>query len=380
MIIAFLDTRWFHILMTPMKVLYIVPTVGIGGVETFIKNVSISHSAQIIPSFLLFRPGPLGQWLESKKLPVYYCSQPPRLSKPLSWLQYSMELLKLVKQHRFQIIHSSMAYAALFSWPASFYARHVWFQHGPVSGWMDWLAHQLPNKIIYYNSNHTRQKQAQLHLFPLNMDKNIVVPLGTPFVFSNQARDLKKKLLANYNLPQNTIVLCMANRLQRWKGVHIAIDAYRKLLQKTNKSTVFFIYGDDTWDKKYKKELESSADQLPIHFLPPTDNISDAFLTSDIVLNCSITPEPFGLTLIEAMSCGAIAMAANNGGGAEILSPELTECLFSPNNSQELCDAIFRVIENNDLLADLKKRCFKKFNDHYTLEKMMKNLEVTYLK
>ncbi|MCC6138414.1 MAG: glycosyltransferase, partial [Bdellovibrionaceae bacterium] len=147
--------------MTPRKVLYIVPTVGIGGVETFIKNVSQYHSEAFQPSFLLFQNGPLGHWLEDKEATVYYCPHKPRLSRPWTWWLYKKDLLTLIKNNNIEIVHSSMAYAALFSWPADSICPHVWFQHGPVSGWMDKLAYKLPSRAVLYNSKHTYQEQIQ---------------------------------------------------------------------------------------------------------------------------------------------------------------------------------------------------------------------------
>lgn len=369
--------------MTPIKVLYIVPTVGIGGVETFIKHVSQHHNDGFQPSFLLFQTGPLSHWLEDREATVYYCPHKPRLSRPWTWWLYQKELLTLVQSNKIQLVHSSMAYAALFSWRVNTHAPHVWFQHGPVSGWMDTLAYKLPNKAVFYNSLHTYKKQGEHNpeaLQSLNTH-DFIVPLGTPSLQEGPSHtEDKKQWLAQHNLPEDTIVLSMANRLQRWKGVHIAVAAYKLLFKKTSRPTALFIYADSSWDASYEKELISAAKGLPVFFSKPLAELNRAFLFSDIVINASTTPEPFGLTLIEAMAASAIPVAPTHGGPVEILSSELAKCGFTPGSAESLSETLLHLVSNPDTLQKMKQLSFKRHQDNYTVEKMMKRLEECYLK
>lgn len=377
--IAFLDSRWFHILMTPRKVLYIASSVGIGGVETFLKHVSQYHSENYEPYFLLFDNGPLGHWLEENQATVFYCHHKPRLSKPWTWWLYRKELLSIVQNNNIDIVHSSMAYGALFSWHASSLCKHVWFQHGPVSGWMDRLAYVLPAKAILYNSKYTLSQQMLLSGTAAK-PHDMVLPLGTPAVDLEAAPTTKNETLSPFGLREGTFILTMACRLQRWKGVHIAINAFSQLLETTKRPVALLIYGDEKWDKAYAQELKFMAKGLPVFFSRPVNDITSVFLSSDIVINCSTTPEPFGFTVIEAMACNALPIAPKSGGTREILESTLPECLFDPGNAQDLCAKLKPFLENSEHYLLTKSRSHDLFENHYTVNTMIWNLESCYSK
>lgn len=368
--------------MVPRKILYIAPSVGIGGVETFLKHVSKYHTGAFDPHFLLFQDGPLGQWLEANDCTVYYARHKPRLSRPWTWLMYQRELATLIKSQQFAIVHSSMAYAALFSWPASFWASHIWFQHGPVSGWMDRLAYTLPARAVLYNSEYTLNAQLNAnHQPPLERaPTDFVIPLGTPAMDLEETTAIRSELEKNFKLPPGTIVLSMACRLQRWKGVHIAIEAFRILAQDSKRPVAFFIYGDESWDEKYAQELKAQAQGLPIYFSEPVSEIATVFLASDIIINSSTTPEPFGFTIIEAMACGALPIAPRTGGPKEILEETLSECLFQPGNAESLASTILSFVNDQHALDKAKLRSSELFDQKYTVETMIGQLENCYSK
>jgi glycosyltransferase involved in cell wall biosynthesis len=366
--------------MTPIKVLYIVPSVGIGGAETFIKSIAKHHHRNIVqPIFLLFKRGPLSEWLELQKYPVLICQQAPRLSRPWTWLLYHRELKKILQEQKIDIVHSTMAYAGLFSSLAACKNNHIWFQHGPVSGWMDTLAQILPHKTILYNSVHTLREQFKKNLFRKKRNnKDFILDLGTEPYTHRELVTEKKKFRDQFQLTEDTAILMMACRLQRWKGVHVAIDALKILTHKqSSPKMVLIIFGDSRWDLEYAKTLKEQSIGLPVFFESPTLDIKSVFSNADIVINASTRPEPFGLTLIEAMSCGAIPVGPREGGPQEILYPELKECLFSPNNPQDLANTIENTlsIQNRKHIEEKSKHLFI---DRFQVDKMILRLEGLY--
>ncbi len=366
--------------MAVRNVLYVAPSVGIGGVETFLKHVSQYHSASYQPFFLLFENGPLGHWLEANEATVFYCRNKPRLSQPWTWWNYRSELLNIIKSNNIELVHSSMAYGALFTWPAATRVPHVWFQHGPVSGWMDALAYALPSHAVLYNSEYSLRRQLAVNWKDKSKgDNDIIIPLGTPEVDATNSTVLKQENLRQFQLAEGTFIISMACRLQRWKGVHIAMEAVTQLLKRVKRPIAFLVYGDDTWDPQYAKELKEMASGLPIYFSKPVTDIASVFLSSDIVINASTTPEPFGFTVIEAMACGALAIAPRSGGTEEILR-SLPECLFAAESASDLCAKILPMIENHEHFLLAKSRSHDLFENSYTVETMMGHLENCYNK
>lgn len=366
--------------MARNKILYIAPSVGIGGVETFLKHVSQGHSGDCEPLFLLFQKGPLGQWLEAQDSTVFYCQHRPRLSRPWTWLLFQVELFRLVRNHKINIVHASLSYAALFSWMSYFFSKFVWFQHGPVSGWIDRLAYALPHHAVVYNSQHTLNQQMIVNGSTQPLKNDYLLYLGTPSVDIDQRDSFRQQFITHNKLASDTLIITMACRLQRWKGVHIAINAIEKLQRKTKKPFVFYIFGDSSWDSAYTQELQNMITGLPINICAPVEDLTSIYLATDFVLNCSTTPEPFGLTVIEALSAGAVPIAARLGGPLEILTPELTHCLFEPENSEDLSTILLSFMEDISTLQKYKAKSFDLFEQKFTVDTMIGNLESIYQK
>lgn len=364
--------------MAPYKVLYIAPSVGIGGVETFLKQISINHSESCTPYFLLFQKGPLGQWLESQDATVFYCQERPRISRPWTWILYQMELFKLIRNHKFDIVHASMSYSALFTWPCYFATKFLWFQHGPVSKHMDKWAYRLPHHAIIYNSAHTLQQQLLVNSKQSRRSDDFILHLGTPSVDIDRRNTAREDFIQKHNLAQETIIISMACRLQRWKGVDVAISAIDEIRKTTNTPVALFIYGDNSWDKAYHNELLRQSKNLPVYFSEPATDIHRIFLASDMVINSSTTPEPFGLTIIEAMSCGAAPIAARHGGPEEILSFDLNECLFTPSSAKDLARTIMQFTDDHRKLSIAKAKSFELYEQKFTLGNMIGHLESIY--
>jgi glycosyltransferase involved in cell wall biosynthesis len=63
-----------------------------------------------------------------------------------------------------------------------------------------------------------------------------------------------------------------------------------------------------------------------------------------VLVVASRTPEPFGRTVIEAMSVGVPVVAPAAGGPAEIIEHERTGLLYAPNDARALAGAVERLL------------------------------------
>ena len=80
-----------------------------------------------------------------------------------------------------------------------------------------------------------------------------------------------------------------------------------------------------------------------------TENKKEAELNkfSDLVFNLSSSPEPFGRTMIEAISCGSKVIGWNHGGTKEILEELFPEGLVYLNDIESLKQKVI-IISNKD--------------------------------
>jgi glycosyltransferase involved in cell wall biosynthesis len=340
-----------------MKVLYLTGAVGVGGVETFL--VSTVEMEKIESFYFLFRDGPLREKLEKKGAKVYLSRANFRLRNPLSFYFLVREIMGLMKRLKIDLVHSSMAYSAIPGSVAAYLlkTKHIWFQHGPIGGWMDRLAGMLPSNLTLCNSQFTKREQEKMG------SKNLVViPLGTSSPRAILSREKSDRL--------RLVMLC---RAQKWKGAHLLVNAL-EALGKCGKLIDSNIYLGD-FGNEYAKQLTRSSLCL-IH--PAESDLDRVFANKDVLVNASITPEPFGLTIIEAMIRGIVPIAPRAGGPLEIIDDEVNGLLFEPNNEKDLVEKISRLLDR-DFLEKLSKGAKEKAENQFEIKLMRERLQKIYI-
>ncbi|MBS1812106.1 MAG: glycosyltransferase family 4 protein [Acidobacteria bacterium] len=116
----------------------------------------------------------------------------------------------------------------------------------------------------------------------------------------------------------------------------------------------FFIIGeankaDQTYAEKLKRLVQEMRLNGRVHFLGQVHDLPKYLTAFDIVVAPSEN-EGFSLATIEAMAAGCAVIAADVGGLSEIIEPDQTGVLFSPNNVEMLVQRM------SELLFDSSKR------------------------
>ncbi|MCC6613372.1 MAG: glycosyltransferase family 4 protein [Anaerolineae bacterium] len=88
----------------------------------------------------------------------------------------------------------------------------------------------------------------------------------------------------------------------------------------------------------------------------------------------SVWQEPFGIALIEGMASGAPVVATRGGGPLEILEDGVNGLLVERNNAQALADAMFALIEQPDLAADIGRAAQERVKTLFTWDKCAETL------
>jgi glycosyltransferase involved in cell wall biosynthesis len=91
-------------------------------------------------------------------------------------------------------------------------------------------------------------------------------------------------------------------------------------------------------------ELRALVSQLGlvgrVGFTGFVDDVGAAMRALDIVVHASTQPEPFGLSIIEAMACGRPVIASRAGGAAEIVEASGGALFHRPGDAADLANRI----------------------------------------
>jgi glycosyltransferase involved in cell wall biosynthesis len=147
----------------------------------------------------------------------------------------------------------------------------------------------------------------------------------------------------------------------RWKGHDVFLNAAAHLLRSTKAGAEprvrFYIIGGPVYQTHGSQfsgvELHGLATALGIDrhcgFIGFQPDPWEIYPALDIVVHASTRPEPFGLTIIEAMACGRAVIATAAGGAAELVTPGQDALAVPPGDPAALADAIEQLLADAEL-------------------------------
>lgn len=147
----------------------------------------------------------------------------------------------------------------------------------------------------------------------------------------------------------------------RWKG-HLAIlDAAAKLAAEAPALPVrWFIVGGAIYqtpaqftEAELRREAASRGLANRVGFIPFAANPVPIYRALDVVLHASTQPEPFGLTVAEAMACGRAVIVSAAGGAAELFTDGVDALGAEPGNVGQLASAVRHLVGDTALRARL---------------------------
>jgi glycosyltransferase involved in cell wall biosynthesis len=149
--------------------------------------------------------------------------------------------------------------------------------------------------------------------------------------FSPAPPDLRRRLRAGLNVPQDATVIISTARLSTEKRIDHVIKAFDSLATVDGKLWLLVV-GEGPLRTKLVDLANSSNGRDRIMFLGHLDDVSPAVKASDIYVLSSCT-EALGIALLEAMSCKLVCVATRTTGPSEIIEDGGNGFLVHPSDS-----------------------------------------------
>jgi glycosyltransferase involved in cell wall biosynthesis len=158
-----------------------------------------------------------------------------------------------------------------------------------------------------------------------------------------------------------TVRIGLLGTLSRWKGHEVFLDAISRLPRVPPVRA--YVIGDALYETIGSQwtigELRRVANRLGIServgFTGFVREPAAAIRALDVVVHASITPEPFGLVIAEAMACGRAVVISDTAGAAELAEVGSEVLSHRPGNVTELAERITRLARDPDLRMRLGK-------------------------
>lgn len=180
-----------------------------------------------------------------------------------------------------------------------------------------------------------------------------VEPLVNYHLTENEAFDPDREDLISrqaLGIPAEAVVIGIFARLVENKGQGQLVSALGHLGERGRHVHLLLIGGPHP--SPFVEGLKDLARQLGIadrvHIRPPVDDVHRYYGAIDIAANCRLEPEPYGLSVIEAMLMRKPVLVHALGGPAETVVDGETGWHYKPATIDSLAEAISRALADRE--------------------------------
>jgi glycosyltransferase involved in cell wall biosynthesis len=200
--------------------------------------------------------------------------------------------------------------------------------------WLDGWASRTRPQVMIANSKFTASAPLFSSL-PAHVIYCPVLPGRTPTSFERAAGR------AEFGARDSDVVVLIAARFEAWKGHSVLIEAARRIPRGAN-VTVWIVGGvQHSSERVYFEQLRRDAATVPtpIAFLGQRSDVQRLMTLADVYCQPNMAPEPFGLSIAEAMSAGLPCVLSRSGGAAELVDQH-AGVLATPGEPDEVASAL----------------------------------------
>lgn len=343
-----------------MRILHVHSGNLFGGVETMMLAM-VRHRdlcPQVGSSFALCFTERLARELAEAGAEIHPLGE-VRMRRLDSVWRARRQLAALLRKRQFDVVmtHSSWSQAVFGSVIREAGLPLINYLHGAASGqhWLERLARRTPPDLLIANSRFTASTTK--NLYP-NVACEVVYPMFAPINQVNEKRDEgeRVRLRAALDTDDRAVVIVQVSRMESWKGHTLLLQALSLLRHLPNWVCWQVGGAHRPQEADYLQELKHLAASLDIadrvQFLGERSDVPRLLAAADIHCQPNLSPEPFGLTFIEALTAGLPVVTTAMGGATEIVD-DSCGMLISPDDPQALAAALQRLIENRELRVQL---------------------------
>lgn len=330
-----------------MKVLHVHSGNLYGGVETFLLTLARARqrAAGMEMSVALCFEGRLAQELRDAGVTPFPLGD-VRLRRPDKVRRVRHTLRALLAAHAFDVVvcHQAWPYAIFGPVIKSAGTPLVFWVHMAQTGrhWLERLAGRTEPDCYICNSRFTASV--------LPPTRSRVEVVAYPVTTHEPASE---------RLPSRACVIAQVSRMEPWKGQAVLIDALARLRDDPG-WTCWMVGGPQRpAETTYFDALRAQALRLGIAdrivFMGQRSDVGALLAGADVFCQPNLEPEPFGISLVEALSAGLPVVTSAMGGALEIVD-DSCGALVKAGDAASLADELRRLIGDPDRRAALARR------------------------
>jgi glycosyltransferase involved in cell wall biosynthesis len=298
------------------------------------------------------------------------------LSAAARTVPYVIRLSRRIRGRGADLVHTNSLKAAFYGGAAGRLARVpvIWHLRDRIAD--DYLPHSavvlvrtaarlLPTAVV-------ANSQATLDTLPALRRSRVVFNPIVPDAVESRA----------VTAPRSGAVTMVGiiGRLAPWKGQDVFLDAFAQAFRGTGvrgRMIGSALFGEDAYAQELREQAKRLGIADQVEFRGFRDDVWAELAELDVLVHCSVIPEPFGQVVLEGMAAGIPVVAANAGGPAELITNGQDGVLTSPGDVRELAEALRRLDGDPALRATLGSAAYGRSTE-FTPERTAAKLLAIY--
>jgi glycosyltransferase involved in cell wall biosynthesis len=331
----------------PLRVLHLCAGNLYGGVERIVAACAVDRALcrEMSPAFAVCFDGRLSEEIEASGA---QCTRlgATRLSRPWTVIRARRRLAAVLRNEppAAVICHSSWIFGLAAPVVRAAKGTLVLWLHDRVSGgnWPERWARRTRPHLIIANSRFTGESVTAL--YPGATHAVLYAP-----VRADASGAARSRLRASIGVDEQTPVILVASRFEKWKGHRALIRALAAIPDPWQLWIAGMPQRAD--ERAYERDLREHARAAGVddrvRFLGERRDVAACMRAADIHCQPNTAPEPFGLAFVEALYAGLPIVTTALGGALEILT-DACGVLVAHDDTPALTRALRRLLLDRD--------------------------------
>lgn len=181
----------------------------------------------------------------------------------------------------------------------------------------------------------------------------------------------------HYGLPRESKVILSAGRIDYQKGFDLLIDVVQRC-KSDRHDWQFIIAGEGKMKLQLVERAKNAGVDHLIHFIGFSNQVA-SLLKSCTVFVLPSRFEGMPNALLEAMAMGKASVASNVNGAPELIEDQISGFLVESENTSQLYEKLQILLSDQKLREEMERRAKLRVKEHFTVEKMIDNLEELFM-
>lgn len=363
-----------------IRVLHTIDTTGPGGAETVFVNLAKGLDSRRFDSFAAITgPGWVSDELRKKGIEPIFVQAKGGFN-----LQYILELGRIIREHKINLVQSHLLGSNLYSSIAGmiYHVPVVSTFHGFVDidnrdrlmSVKSRIINLGANKIVFVSD---RLREFFVSVYGYSAVKSVIIYNGIDTsVFQSRRDDSIRKELG---LNTDHVLIGAIGNIRPAKGYECFLKAAR-LIHDRYPQCRFVIAGEGS-GSLYGSLLKLRNDlnlEKVFSFLGFRDDSAKVLNNIDVFVLSSFS-EGFSMSTIEAMACGIPVVVTRSGGPEEIVIDGENGIIVGLQDHVDIADAIINLIKPSMFRDKLVDSAKKTISDKFLLSRMVNEYQEIYL-